>query len=98
MEMRVMMQLLAPGVEHGEAPDLRTEMFGLCGDVLECLADRAKEEPIEQTRVLQRQGAQVVWQGKDDMDVRRLEYLALPRSKPRGLGGAVTFGKVFQSC
>jgi len=54
MEMRVMMQLLAPGVEHGEAPDLRTEMFGLCGDVLEGLADRAKEESIEQTRVLQR--------------------------------------------
>src|SRR5215475_4806714 len=67
-------------------------MFGLCGNVLEGLADRAKEESIEQTRVLQRQGAQVVWQGKDDMDVWRLEYLALPRSKPRGLGDAVTFG------
>src|SRR5687767_14989841 len=43
MEMRVMVQLLAPGVEHGEAPDLCAEMLGGPGDVLECLGDRAKE-------------------------------------------------------
>ena len=37
MEMGVMVQLLAPGVEHGEAADLRPEMLGVPGDVLEGL-------------------------------------------------------------
>jgi hypothetical protein len=41
--MGMMMQLLAPGVEHGEAADLRPEMRGVPGDVLERLGDRAKE-------------------------------------------------------
>src|SRR5216684_1996779 len=31
-------------------------------------------------------------EGKDHMDVRRVEHLALPGGEPRGLGGAVTFG------
>ena len=66
--------------------------FGVPGDVLEGLGDRAKEQPIEGAGVLQRQGPQVVRQGKDHMGVGRLEHLALPGSEPRGLGGAMTFG------
>ena len=43
MEMRVMVQLLAPGVQYGEAADFRPEMLGVPGDVLERLGDGAKE-------------------------------------------------------
>ena len=43
MEMRMMVELLAPGVEDGEAPDLGPEMLGVLGKVLERLGDRAKE-------------------------------------------------------
>ena len=86
MEMRVMVQLLAPGVEHGEAADLGPEMLGVPGDVLERLGDRAKEQPIEQARVLQRQGPQVVRQGKDHMDVGRVEHLAAPGPRATRLG------------
>jgi len=43
MEMRVMVELLAPGVEHGEAADLCPEMLRVRGDVLERLGDCAKE-------------------------------------------------------
>jgi hypothetical protein len=49
-----MVQLLAPGVEDGEAADLGSEMLGLSGDVLERLGDRVKEQPIEEPRVLER--------------------------------------------
>ena len=92
VEMGVMVELLAPGMEHGEPADLCAEMLGVPGDVLKRLRDRAKEEPIEQTRVLQRQGTQVVRQGKDPMDVWRVEHLALPGREPRGLGRAMAFG------
>jgi len=92
MEMRVMVQLLAPGVEHGEATDLRPEMFGGLGNVLECLGNGAKEQAIEWARVLEHQRPQIVWQGKDDMGVGRLEHLAFPGREPRRLRRAMTFG------
>ena len=53
--MLMLVQLLAPGVEHGEAADLRPEMLRVPGDVLEGLGDRAKEQAIEEAGVLQRQ-------------------------------------------
>jgi hypothetical protein len=92
MEMGVMVELLAPGVEHGEAADLRPERLRVPGDVLEGLGDGAKEQTIEGTGVLQRQGPQGVRQGKDPMDVGRLEHLLLPGSQPRSLRGTMACG------
>jgi hypothetical protein len=42
--------------------------------------------------VLKRQGPQSVRQGKDHMDVERVEPLALPSRTPGGLGCAMAFG------
>ena len=92
MEMRVMVQLLAPGVEHGEAPDLRAEMRGIPRDILEGGGHRAKQQAIELARVLECQGPQGVRQGKDDMCVWGLEHLTFPGGEPRGLRGAMAFG------
>src|SRR5262249_53700996 len=90
--MLMLVQGLTPGVEHGEAADLRPEMLRVPGDVLERLSDGAKEQAIEGAGVLQRQGPQGVRQGKDHMGVGRLEDLLLPGSQPGGLRGAMTFG------
>ena len=84
--MLMVVELLAPGVEHGEAADLRPEMLGVPGDVLERLGDGAKEYAIQVAGMLQGQGSQVVWQGKNHMDVGCVEHLALPSGEPRGLG------------
>ena len=86
-----MRQLLAPGVEHREAPNLRAEMLGVPGDILERLGDRAKEEAIEGRGFWQHQGAQRVRQSKDHMDGWCREHLALPGREPGGLGGPLTF-------
>jgi hypothetical protein len=43
MQMGMMVELLAPGMEHGEAADLCAEMLGGPGDVLQCLGDGAQE-------------------------------------------------------
>ena len=92
MEMGVMVELLAPRVQHGKAPNLRTEMLGVARDVLERLSDRAQEQAIEVARVLERQGREVMREGKDDMHVGGLEHLAFPGGEPRGLRGAMAFG------
>jgi len=88
----VMVELLAPGVEDGEAADLGAKMLGGSGDVLERLGDCVKEQPIEEPRVLEHEWPEVMWQGKDHMAVWSLEELPLPGSEPRRLGRAVTFG------
>ena len=54
--MGVMVELLAPGMEHREAADLGPEMLGVAGDVLEGLGDGAKEQAIEHAGVLEGQG------------------------------------------
>jgi hypothetical protein len=41
--MSMIVQLLAPGVKHGEAADLGPEMLGVPGNVLERLGNGAKE-------------------------------------------------------
>ena len=50
--MLMLVELLAPGVEHGQAPDLRAEMRGVSGDVLEGLGDGMKEQAIEKAGIL----------------------------------------------
>src|SRR5215510_463456 len=92
MEMGVMVELLAPGVEHRKTADLRPEMLRIPSDVLERLRHGAKEQAIEGAGVLQRQGTQGVRQGKDHMGVGRLKDLLLPGRQPGGLRGAMTFG------
>jgi hypothetical protein len=43
MQVGVMVELLAPGVQHGETADLRPKMLRVPGDVLEGLGNGAKE-------------------------------------------------------
>ena len=54
MEVRVMVQLLAPGVEDSQAADLRAKVLGVPRDVLEGLRHRVKEQTVELAGVLQR--------------------------------------------
>ena len=54
--MRVMVQLLAPGVEHRKAPDLGAEILGIPSDILERLRDGTKEQPVEEAGVCSASG------------------------------------------
>ena len=54
--MRVMLELSAPGMEHGQSADLGAEMLGITGDVLEALRHGAKEQAIEHPLIVQDQG------------------------------------------
>src|SRR5262249_39065860 len=92
MQMGMMVQLLAPRVEHGEAADLCPEMLRVPSDLLECLRHRAKEQTIEVVGVLQRQRPKVVRQGKNHMTVCGSEEFLLSGGEPRRLGRAMTFG------
>ena len=91
MEMGMMVELLAPGVQHGEAADLGSEMLRVSSNVLKGLRDGAKEQPIEQARVLECQRPEVVRERKDHMTVGGLQELLFAGGEPRRLGRTVTF-------
>src|SRR5262245_26214698 len=94
VEMRVMVELLPPGMEHGQATDLRAKMLRVPGDVLEGLCHSTQEHAVEDAGILQAQGAESVWQRKHHMDVGDIEPLTFPRGEPGHLGGPLTLGAV----
>jgi hypothetical protein len=92
--MRMMVELLAPGMEHCQAAEVRPEMLGVASDVLERLCHRAKEHAVEHAGIVEAQGAEGVRQGKHHMDVGDVKYLTFPGGEPGRLGGAVALGAV----
>ena len=92
MEMRVVLELLAPGMEHRQAPQVRAEMLGVAGDIQEGLGDGAKEQRIEHAGILEDQGTQLLGQGKDCVDIGRVEDVLLLLGEPGSLGGPMALG------
>lgn len=89
--MRVVLELLAPGVEHRQAAQLGAEMLGIAGNVQKRLRHATKKQRIEHLRIVKDEGREVLWQGKNPMDVGRLEDFILSSVKPGSLGSPVTF-------
>jgi hypothetical protein len=92
--MLMLVELLPPGMEHGEAADVRPKMLRVPGDVLEGLGHGTKEYAVEDAGILEAQGAEGVWQRQHHMDVGDIEHLTFPRGEPGHLGGPVTLGAV----
>src|SRR5512145_843034 len=92
--MLMLVEVLPPGMEHGEAADVRPKMLRVPGDVLEGLCHGPKEHALEDTGLLEAQGTAGVWQRQHHMDVGDIEHLTFPRGEPSHLGGSVTLGAV----
>ena len=69
--MRVLLEVLPPGVQNTEKSDLSAEMLGVLGDLDQCLGAEAEQQPIHHVLVLQGQRRQFVWERENDMRVRR---------------------------
>ena len=48
------LELLAPGMEHGQKADAGSQSFGIGGHFQQCLGCRTEQDGINDTRVLQR--------------------------------------------
>jgi hypothetical protein len=82
MDMRVSFELLAPGVQHAEKTNFRTEVSRITRNFLECFGTGAKQEIVEDLLVLQNQWHQTVGQGEDDVHVAGRKKFSSPRSNP----------------
>jgi len=65
----VIHEVLPPGMENADPPDLCAEMFGVLGEFRECLGGRVKKEIVQDLRVHGNQGIQCGGEGKDHMEV-----------------------------
>src|ERR1019366_6849549 len=66
MNMGMMQQLLIPGMQDAEEPNLSTEMLGIAGDLEQSLSAGAKQKAVDFTLVLQRHRSQLMRQCEDD--------------------------------
>jgi hypothetical protein len=88
----MVVQRLPPGMQHREKPDVRTQMVRIAGHGQEGLGHRLKEEGIQHPRVLEREWAEEMREGKHHMDVGDVEQLRFAGGEPGGLCPAWTLG------
>jgi hypothetical protein len=69
VDVRVVAERLAPGVQHREHADLRPQVPGIGRDLPQRLGGRPEQQVVDQGRVLQGQRPNLVGQREDDVVV-----------------------------
>jgi len=82
MDVRMVLELLIPGVKHTEETDIRAEMFRVASDFEQRLGTGAEEQTIDELLVLKRQGGQKVRQREDNVGIARRQEFILPVRQP----------------
>ncbi len=80
--MRVLEQILPPGVQHGEKADLCPQTFGIGRDGGQGLGRGSEQNAVDETFVLVSNGRDLFGEREDDMKIVRLENLRFPFFDP----------------
>src|SRR5207244_4806331 len=84
VDVRVMMQILAPGMEHGDEADIGAEMLGIGGNSAQRLGGCAKQDGVEGCLILKSNRRDLGRYGKNDVEIRYRQQLGLALGKPLG--------------
>ncbi len=82
MQVRVVEQVLPPGMEHGEEPDLGAQVLGIGGDGAKSLSRRTKEKIVNLAFVLESDGRDGLGQGKDHVEILDRQEFGAPIFEP----------------
>jgi hypothetical protein len=88
--MRMKEERLPPHVEHGDKPDLGTQMLRVSRDRAEGLGRGSKQDGVHLGSVLERDRVDRFRHGEDHMEVLRVEQVRLTSVDPRRPGQRVT--------
>ena len=94
MDVGMMVQGLAPGMQDPEEADLRAQVLGIPGNRLERCGHGLKQQRIDHPRMLQGERTQLGRKRKDHMAVGHVQELPLARGEPGDLGTALAFWTV----
>lgn len=90
--MRVLIQLLTPGVEYAEEADLGAETFGIASDFEQGFRTESEEHVVEESLVLQGKRSETAGQRKDDVSVVGGQDFGSTRFDPALSGIGLTLG------
>ena len=82
MNVGMMLEILAPGVEHAQKADLRTEVFGIGRYLQQSRGAGAEQEIVDDLLVLQSQPRKLVRQCKHDMHVADWQHFLAAFRQP----------------
>src|ERR1700728_85795 len=94
MQVRMKMQVLTPGVQHGKEADGSAEVSGVSGDGEQSFRSCLKQDGIDLSRVLKCQAADLLREREHDVEVRNRQQLRLPIGEPLGAGRGLALGAV----
>ena len=77
MNMRMMEQILAPGMQDAEKAYFRAKMFRIDCNLKKSGSTGSKQERVYQLLILKRQRRQRMWNGKHQMYVRNCQEFLL---------------------
>ena len=86
MQVGMVEQVLAPGVQDGEKADLSAQVLGVGGDGLQRLAGHLEQQVVEQALVLVGDGGDGLGQGEHDVEILTVEQIGLAVFEPLGAG------------
>src|ERR1700744_5019754 len=94
MNVRMVRQVLCPGVQHAEEADLHAEMLGIGGDDAQGLRCRTEQDIVDHRLVLERDDLDLRRYGEHDVEVRHVEQLRLAILQPLGAREILTLWAV----
>ena len=94
MDVGMVLQVLAPGVEDGQEADLGPEVLGIGGDLPQGLGGGSGTAGRRPPGVLEGDRAERRREGEDDVEVFDGEQLGFPGLHPVGGGGGLALGAV----
>jgi len=90
MKVRVVMEVLPPGVQNRETGDLRTEVFRVSAEGQQGMGNGAKEHPVDDASILKRERRELLRNGEHDVEVLHVEEFLLTRLEPVGSSRSLT--------
>ena len=94
MNVRVVVEVLAPGVKDGKEADLGPHVTRIACDGGERFRDRPEEHLVEGASVLQGKRSNLLGESEDHVEVRNLEQVFLAIGKPLRPGATLAFAAV----
>src|SRR5262245_22507218 len=91
VDVRMVLQVLAPSMKNAEEPDFGAEMLRVSCDLQQCLRTRVEQEVINNSLVLQCQCGQFVRQREYDVEVRNRQHISRLFCHPLLPGAGLTF-------
>jgi hypothetical protein len=89
MQVWVVGQRLAPGMQNRREADLGTEMLAIAGNGFERLGRRLKQKAVDNLLVLVPDGGNLLPQREDDVEILNRQQIGLARFQPRPSGRAL---------